>query len=104
MKGIIWYNNKQIGQKKFEQLIRNYERDRIGIIHLYKFASQQAVLFENGDMWKTQKANDSGIGCRCNVSLVERSIPLEKYECIIKPSTTAIPYQAIGFYGDQEGN
>lgn len=56
--------------------------------------------FENGDRWRIIKASDAGRGNRCHISYVERNIDYNLYRCVICPSTSALPYTAISFWGE----
>ena len=45
------------------------------------------------------RAGENARGHRCNVSYIERSIPEDVVQYIIKPCTTAFPYNAYNYYG-----
>lgn len=100
MKGIIWYDSKLNAQHQLTELIARYNAINIQVEEYKKGATQESVRFENGDFWKTCQADNNSKGSCCNVSLVERSIDPEFYETVIIRVTRALPYHAIGFYGE----
>ena len=100
MKGIIWYDSKLNAQHQLTELIARYNAINIQVEEYKKGTTQESVRFENGDFWKTCPANRSMKGNRCNISFIERSIPPDFYETVIRPVTSALPYRAVWFYGE----
>ena len=97
MRGIIWCNKQEDGIKRLKKLIQDYERRNIHTIRV-KFTNNPYAYFDNNDIWKVVRANDCGRGEACNVSLISSNIEQKIIDCIIKPATKSLPYQAIGFY------
>ena len=100
MKGIIWYTNRSNAQHQLTELIAKYNAINIPVKEYKRGITQESVQFENGDFWKTCQTYENSKGNCCNVSLVERSIDPEFYETVIIRVTRALPYHAIGFYGE----
>ena len=100
MKGIIWYNNRLNAQHQLTELIARYNAMNIQVKEYKGGITQESVQFENGDSWKTCQAYQNSKGNCCNISLIERSIDPEFYETVIIRVTRALPYHAIGFYGE----
>ena len=109
MKGIIWYNleNKEkaiqqlnIIKKKYLRLLAKTEQDTFKNIILQEKMSSKTwlVVFSNNDCWKIVPALDNCKGEACNISYIDKSIPLDIVNTIIIPCTKAIPYQAFKYY------
>lgn len=47
-------------------------------------------------------ARESFKGFKCNISIVERSIPFEIFDTIIEPCTMPYPIRGFDFYGEGE--
>ena len=47
-------------------------------------------------------ARESFKGLKCNISIVERSIPFEIFDTIIEPCTMSYPIRGFDFYGEGE--
>lgn len=62
------------------------------------------IYFKNGDIWTMANAKDSARGHCCNVSYIQRSIPIDIVEQIIKPCTKAFPYRAYNYYGEVDSD
>lgn len=93
--GIIWYYTGQaIGQERLKQLIQDYKSIKIETIKL----TNNSVLFDNGDFWKTVSANSNSRGCCCNVGLIERGTPEKIIHTLIMPCIKAYPYRAYNYY------
>lgn len=101
MKGIIFYNsNRENAIKEMEKIIKKYEQIKIKSVRYIYNSYQCLTEFENGDIWKIVKANDSARGDRCNVAYIERSIYYDTYHCIIAPMMTALPFSALCLWSD----
>ena len=98
MKGIVW---SCITDDGIEQLLR-IEKDynQIGIKTQKKVISklQSYIIFDNNDIWRVVGASDCGRGYAANISYIDRRIPQNIINTIIKPATKAWPYQAFKFY------
>ena len=102
MRGIIYYESSwENGNKKLKEIIKQYSQIGISVIecHCNKITSSWAE-FENGDIWKVIKANDSARGYRCNIAYIERCISYNIYRCIIAPKVLDFPYSAIHLWGE----
>lgn len=47
-------------------------------------------------------ARESFKGFKCNISIVERSIPFEIFDTIIEPCTMPYPIRGFDLYGEGE--
>lgn len=98
MKGIVW---SYITDDGIEQLLKiEREYNRMGIETQKKVIStpQSYIIFDNNDIWRVVRASDSGRGYATNISYIDRRIPQNVINTIIKPATKAWPYQAFKFY------
>lgn len=100
MKGIVWGNNFQIAKNKLKEIEKQYEQ--LGYNLLSKRNGNATNIYElvyaNGDMWRAVAANTNARGYRANVSYIDRSIPDDLIDTIIKPTTIAPPYNAIHYF------
>lgn len=99
MRGIIWAYSRERGIEQLKNIIADYARL---YIHPTKQRISQYnswVQFDNGDMWKICAAADSSRGHRANVSYIDRRIPQDIINNIIRPQTILPPYQAYRYYG-----
>lgn len=95
MNGIIWYyTNKEIGLNRFEQLIKDYRRIRVEVVHRTK----DKVEFDNGDSWRVIPARDISRGHACNIGLIERGTPDDIIHTLIMPCINSCPYQGYNYY------
>lgn len=98
MKGIVW---SYITNDGIEQLLK-IEKDynQMGIKTQKKVINkvQSYIIFDNADIWRVVRASDSGRGYATNISYIDRRIPQNVINTIIKPATKAWPYQAFKFY------
>ena len=98
MKGIVW---SYITNDGIEQLLKiEKEYNRMGIETQKKVISthQSYIIFDNNDIWSVVRASDNGRGHATNISYIDRRIPQNVINTIIKPATKAWPYQAFKFY------
>lgn len=100
MYGIVWYQHREEGKKQLQKITDNYLNKNINYNKITQFPT--SVIFENGDTWKLLPANDNSLGHRCNISFVEKCIPLDTFNTLICPVTTALPYGSYNFYGEGE--
>ena len=54
---------------------------------------------ENNDYIKVLEAKEFHRGQKCNLSIVERSISKDFFNCIIRACTVALPIQGFQFFG-----
>lgn len=83
-----------MGLQRLEQLINEYRRIRIEVIH----RTQTEVTFDNGDLWKVVPADDRSRGQACNVGLIERGTPEDVIHTRIMPCIKNYPYRAYNYY------
>ena len=99
MKGIIWGNTLKNASNKLNEVEENYKRYKTAnLIRKIKTKNEHILEFDNGDYWIAKSARESARGCRCNISYIDATIPLEFVETVIKPCTSAGPYQAIKYF------
>ena len=98
MKGIVWYNNFKIGLEKITDIKNKYIKYGIEINTERRTSYSTTIYFENGDIWMIVPAKENSKGYSCNVSYIERDIPKDIIECVIRPCTKAFPYQAYNYY------
>ena len=103
IKGVVYYNsnlNNAINQ--LNQIEERYNHMEIATIHKhYSYYSTQ-IQFENGDVWRTIRANNNARGYRWNIAYIERSISYNMYHYIINSAANVFPYCGIHLWG--EGN
>jgi len=102
MKAIVWYNNNVETAKEFLKM--QIYRYKLARIEGRVVESKNYLRFyaDNGDFWQTSPSRESSRGHKCNISYIERGIPEEVINCVIKPCTVAEPYNAIDYYGYSE--
>ena len=98
MKAIVWYDKHIETAKEF--IKTQISRYKIMGIEVQIIESKNFFRFnaENGDLWQTAPVRESSRGIKCNISYVEKGIPEELINRIIKPCTTAYPHNAITYY------
>lgn len=80
MKGIVWYNYLESGLHKIAEIAKEYERCNIPLRKHTVTTHTVTLYYENGDEWRVARASDSARGSACNISYIERSIPIELVE------------------------
>lgn len=98
MKAIVWYDKYLETAKEF--IKTQIERYKLMGIEGQVIDSKNSLRFyaDNGDFWQTSPSRESSRGMKCNISYVERGVPEEFISRVIKPCTTAYPYNAITYY------
>lgn len=98
MKGIVWSYVTNDGIEELLKIEKDY--NQMGIETQKKVISthQSYIIFDNNDIWRVVRASDSGRGYATNISYIDRRIPQDVINTIIKPATKAWPYQAFKFY------
>ena len=102
MKAVVWYNNNIETAKEFIKThIQKYELRGIKgrVVESKNFLRFYA---DNGDYWETRPAYESSRGVKCNISYIERGVPEDFINCVIRPCTIAFPFNAIDYYGNSE--
>lgn len=102
MKAIVWYDKHLETAKGF--IKTQIERYKLMGIEGRIVENKNFLCFyaDNGDFWQTSSSRESSRGMKCNISYVEKSIPKEFINCVIKPCTVAYPYNAIAYYENSE--
>lgn len=101
MKGVIYYESSwENGNEQLKEIIKRYNQMNISTIKCHYMKNGSWAEFENGDIWKVVKANDSARGFRCNIAYIERCINYDTYRCIIAPKMFDFPYSAMRLWGE----
>ena len=100
MRGIVWGSSFQIAKNKLKEIEEQYER--LGYKPLTKrngnASNTYELVYANGDMWQAITANINTRGYKANISYIDRSIPDNLIDTIIKPATVSPPYTAIHYF------
>lgn len=99
MKGLIWGNSLQEASQELDIIRQQYQQAQIAISIERKSKFSHSIIFKNGDIWEAVSCKDSARGRSCNISYIQKGIPIEKINTIIKPCTKSIPYRAFNFFG-----
>ena len=100
VRGIIWAYDLDSGNEQLLELKRKYQL--LGINPVKERISKTVnsfIAFDNGDVWRAVYAAESARGQRANISYIDRRIPEDIINCVIKPCTLNIPYSAYHYYG-----
>lgn len=100
MKGLVWGSTIISAKEKLAEIEKRYELLKISVVNKKENIHSIQIIFENGDIWKTVSAHESARGHRANISYVDRKIDSEFIDVVIKPCTTALPYNSITYYGE----
>lgn len=93
MRGIIWYDDWHNGQKKLEEVKKEYFKNEIRTVsEIYQGNGSMIVHFDNGDTFHLKNAYGLYPGSRCNVSYIESTIPRDIVMHIIKPCAYSTPF------------
>lgn len=98
MKGAVWGSTFQIASKKLDEVIEQYTMYRIPPRRVTKSKYNYWVEFENGDVWRACSARESMRGIKSNVAYIDQMISPIFVDTVIKPCTTAFPFQAVHYY------
>lgn len=106
MKGAVWGSTFQIASNKLDEVIERYTMYKIPPKRTTKSKYNYWVEFENGDVWRACSAHESMRGVKSNVAYIDRLINPIFIDTVIKPCTTALPFQATHYYwpGEDEIN
>ena len=102
MRIIIWSKTLESGKEELERILFGYQRLNIEIVERKDFRDDTRVVFKNGHCIRVIPARESMKGVKCNISIVERSIDQEFFDCIIRACTSIPPFQAFRFFGEGE--
>ena len=100
MRGIVWGSSFQIAKNKLKEIEEQYER--LGYKPLTKrngnASNTYELVYANGDMWQAVRAGENTRGYKVNISYIDKSIPDDLIDTIIKPATMSPPYTAIHYF------
>lgn len=102
MRAVVWYDQHPETAKEFIKMqINRYKF--IGIEgRIVESKNSLRFYADNDDFWQTAPSHESSRGIKCNISYIEKCIPEEIINCVIKPCTVAYPYNAIAYYENNE--
>ena len=98
MRGTVWGSTFQIASNKLDEIIKNYIQYHIPVRRIVKSKNNRWAEFENGDVWRACSAHESMRGIRSNISYIDYMISPIIIDSVIKPCTTAFPFQAVHYY------
>lgn len=98
MKGIVWSYITNDGIEQLLKIEKDYNQMGIKTQKKVINKAQSYITFDNNDVWRVVRASDFGRGYATNISYIDRRIPQDIINTIIKPVTKAWPYQAFKFY------
>lgn len=106
MKGVVWGSTFSIAENKLNEIVEHYILYHIPVKQITKSKHNYCAIFENGDIWRACSAYESMRGVRANISYIDHMISPILVDTIIKPCTTAFPFQAFHYYwpGEDEKN
>ena len=103
MRAAIWANSRRVGDNQLLKIEKQYNLFHIETKRKIMSSSGSWIEFENGDVWKVCTHTSSSRGYKYNIAYIERNIPEEVVNQIIKPQIMACPYQAFNyFWGDED--
>lgn len=102
MRAAIWANSRKVGDNQLLKIEKQYNLFHIETKRRVMSSSGSWIEFENGDLWRVCTSLASR-AYKCNIAYIERSVPEEVVNQIIKPQVMAYPYQAFNyFWGDED--
>ena len=100
VRGVIWAQDRDSGNEQLLEIKRKYELlDIHPVQERISKSSYSFIFFDNGDTWRSVYAAESACGQRANISYIDRRVPEDIVNCVIKPCTLDIPYSAYHYYG-----
>ena len=100
VRGIIWAYDRDSGNEQLLEIKRKYQLlDIQPVKERISKSSGSFIAFDNGDTWRSVCAAESARGQRANISYIDRRVPEDIVNCVIKPCTLDIPYSAYHYYG-----
>lgn len=100
VRGIIWAYDRDSGNEQLLEIKRKYQLlDIQPIKERISKSTGSFIAFDNGDIWRSVYAAESARGQRANISYIDRRVPEDIVNCVIKPCTLDIPYSAYRYYG-----
>lgn len=112
MKGLVWGYTFSDGISKMEEIEQNYRHIGINTIRKNISKTNYWIEFDNGDLWRVVRSNESARGYKANISYVDARIDPDFVCTVIRYSTYLPPYNAIRYFypprdcwpGDDEEN
>lgn len=98
MKGVIWSYTFDYGKEKLQSIENAYNLIHIPTIKRIESQSTCQLVFENGDVWRVVRAHENMRGCRANISYIDHRIDPIFINTIIKPCTTALPFNGTQYF------
>lgn len=100
MRGLVFGATLDVARDKLNRISTEYERFwNVEIERIISSRYEYTMIFSNGDVWRCVKADKTHCrGRKCNIALVDRTIPREVVETIIRPCVVRDPYGALGYY------
>ena len=100
MRGIVFGTTLDVARDKLNLMSTEYEKFwKVEIERIISSRHEYKMIFSNGDIWQCAEAIGANCcGRRCNIALVDRKIPREVVETIIRPCLVRYPYGALGYY------
>lgn len=100
VRGIIWAYDRESGNEQLLEIKRKYQLlDIQPIKERISKSSGSFIAFDNGDTWRSVYAAENARCQRANISYIDRRVPEDIVNCVIKPCTLDIPYSAYRYYG-----
>lgn len=100
VRGVIWAYDRESGNEQLLEIKRKYQLlDIQPIQERISKSNNSFIAFDNGDTWRSVYAAESACGQRANISYIDRRVPEDIVNCVIKPCTLDIPYSAYRYYG-----
>lgn len=102
IKIVIWSKDLESGKKELEKVVKDYQRIGVEIQKERHSKYESVIEFKNGHYIRLVPSTESRRGIKCNISIVDRSIEQEFFDCIIRACTIIPPIQAFRFFGEGE--
>lgn len=101
MKGIIWskFTPRAVMALRFlDQDYRNQGIEPVEMKPESDLSDIRIIKYDNGDEWQIVAATTTSRGYRCNLSYIDSEINPEIVKTIIKPATTALPFNGFNYF------
>lgn len=100
MRGIVYGSTFEKAETQLEKIIEDYKMIGIEVNERHGLRVTRNSIdvdFTNGDWWTAVKASENSHR-RCNIAYIDHDIDPNIINCVIKPTITSYPYQAIMYY------
>lgn len=98
MRGIVYGKTFKSAERRFEQIIKDYQFIGIELEKINRLSYQINATFKNGDYWLATGATDSCRGRACNIAYIDCDISPDIIQCVILPTVKQPPFQGIHYY------